>query len=205
VYQQFCEYSKRTDVQYNLVYPALNHQVFKKEKIKQDNNIFICLVARKHPWKGLITFLNVYRQLSIKYRNQILSIILISHDDLSSFDLDGITIVKPKSDKDIVDVYNISDIFISTSWWEGFGLPPLEAMACGCAVITSNSGGVNEYAIDNVNCLMFEPKNEKELEDKLVLLIENSYLRKSLSMEGIKTAQHFTWNNSSVQLLHIIE
>lgn len=56
---------------------------------------------------------------------------------------------------------NLSHIFISTSWWEGFGLPPLEAMACGCAVILSNSGGVNEYAQLDDNCLMFDPRNEK--------------------------------------------
>ncbi len=56
---------------------------------------------------------------------------------------------------------NISHIFISTSWWEGFGLPSLEAMACGCALILTDAGGVNEYAIANENCLMYEPKNQK--------------------------------------------
>lgn len=206
VYNIFCKDSQRKDVKYNLVYPAINHSVFKP--VERAANSFhgcsLCLVARKHPWKGLDTFINVYRSLPNELKSQIKKVTLISHDDLSGFETTGMDIIKPTCDEDIARIYQHSDIFISTSWWEGFGLPPLEAMACGCAVITSKSGGVNEFAKDNDNCLMFEPKNEHELFEKIKMLILDQTLRKRLAIAGIKTSLSFDWEKSSKQLLNII-
>lgn len=204
VYNQYCLNAKRNDVPYKLVYPAINHTVFVNDRKTDDSVCSICLVARKHPLKGLITFINVYQKLPIHIKSKIGNVTLISHDDLSEFDITGMNVVKPSCDEDIARVYQTSDIFISTSWWEGFGLPPLEAMACGCAVITSKSGGVNEFAVDNSNCLMFEPKNELELTDKLIRLINDKNLRNRLSQEGIKTAERFDWNKSAMQLINIL-
>lgn len=204
VYNQYCLNAQRSDVPYKFVYPAINHSIFTNVGKKRGLNCSICLVARRHPLKGLITFINVYHQLPIEIKSKIDSITLISHDDLSEFNTTGMDIVKPTCDIDIAHIYQTSDIFISTSWWEGFGLPPLEAMACGCAVITSKSGGVNEYAVDNSNCLMFEPKNEVELTDKLIMLINDECLRNKLSLEGVRTAQKFDWNKSALQLIDIL-
>lgn len=204
VYNQYCLDSKRKDIPYKLVYPAINHSIFRNIRKKIYSGCSICLVARKHPWKGLITFINVFQNLPIEIKSKITRVTLISHDDLSDFNTSGMNIVKPLNDNDISYIYQTSDIFISTSWWEGFGLPPLEAMACGCAVITSKSGGVNEYALDNVNCLMYEPKNEIELTEKLILLLNNEKLRNDIAKEGVKTAKNFDWNKSALQLLKII-
>lgn len=78
-------------------------------------------------------------------------------------------------------------------------------MSCGCAVITSKSGGVNEFAKENKNCLLFEPKNEHELSKKLSLLIQDALLRNELAVEGIQTAAFFDWKKSSEQLLNILK
>lgn len=204
VYDKFCLNSKRNDIPYRLVYPAINHSIFTDDRISESSKCSICLVARKHPLKGLITFINVFQKLPTEIKNKIGVITLISHDDLSDFNTEGMEIVKPECDNDIAHIYQKSDIFISTSWYEGFGLPPLEAMACGCAVITSKSGGVNEFAKENVNCLMFEPKNETELTEKLVILLNDENLRKTIAEEGAKTAKNFNWNKSALQLLEII-
>jgi glycosyltransferase involved in cell wall biosynthesis len=203
-YEQYLKYSNK-NVSYKLVHPAINHSVFKRKEIELNRSkITICLIARKHPWKGLITFINVFNSFTEEVRNN-LKVTLISHDDLSSFNISDMNIVKPTSDEEIADVYNNSDIFISTSWWEGFGLPPLEAMACGCAVITSRSGGVDEYAIDNNNCLMYAPKNEKELTEQIIKLIFDKNLRHKLSSNGIITAKTFSWEKSAKQLMKIIK
>lgn len=204
VYNQFCLTAKRNDVPYRVVHPAINHSVFTNVRQNLYSGCSICLVARKHPLKGLITFINVYRCLPLEIKSRISQVTLISHDDLSEFNIVGMDVVKPSCDEDIAHIYQTSDIFISTSWWEGFGLPPLEAMACGCAVITSKSGGVNEFAVDNQNCLMYEPKNEVELMDKLIRLVNDETLRNRLIREGIRTAQNFDWNKSALQLVDIL-
>ena len=204
VYDRFCTDSNRSDVSFNKVYPALNHNVFNNlGRKRNDKGVSVCLVARKHPGKGLQTFINVYQSLSTSVKSQISSIILISHDDLNAYDTSGMQIVKPKSDYEIAAIYKSSDIFISTSWSEGFGLPPLEAMACGCAVICSKSGGVNEFAKMDENCLMFQPKDEKELRKLFLRLLENKDMRKTLVAQSLKTVTDFAWEHSAQQLLSI--
>lgn len=202
-YDRFLEQSKRMDIPYRVVYPALNHSLFYALP-ELHSSIRICLVARKHPLKGLSTFIEMYRKRSDDVRRQIGRVTLISHDDLSGFDTSGMVICKPKSDMDIARIYRESDIFISTSWMEGFGLPPLEAMACGCACIVSRSGGVDEFARDNENCLMFTPKHEDELRNCLQTLLHDADLRQRLSEAGRRTAKAFSWEHSAKQFLNII-
>lgn len=205
VYDRFCQDSKRTDVPLMKVYPAVNHLIFNpKNKDKGHGGISICLVARKHPLKGLQTFIDAYHKLPLEIEDRIASVTLISHDDLSGYDTAGMRIVKPASDYDIATAYSSSDIFISTSWWEGFGLPPLEAMACGCAVICSNSGGVNEFVVTGENCLTFEPKDEDALIKAIMRLANDEALRKSLALHGVETAEKFRWEESAKQMLSVI-
>ena len=205
VYDSFCQDSRRSDVPYNLVYPAINHDVF-YNMFSSDRQMNIFLVGRKHPWKGLATLSKTFQILSESVKSKIKGIFIISHEDLSEFEFPlNTVIVKPTNDIDISMIYNKSLIFISTSWWEGFGLPGLEAMACGCAVITSDSGGCREYAVDRENCLYFTPKNNEELAEKIETLVTNFDFAKKLSEKGMKTAKKFSWKNSAVQLKKIIE
>lgn len=205
VYNNFCIDSQRTNVVFNKVYPAINHTMFRQvEGNSSSSGCSLCLVARKHPWKGLSTFVDVFQNLPQVIKGKISQVTLVSHDDLSEFDTCGMIVVKPACDEDIARVYQNADIFISTSWWEGFGLPPLEAMACGCAVICSDSGGVNEYVKPGKNCLIFQPKDEDELENALIRLIDDKTLRESLSKQGVKTAKNFTWEESAKQFIEII-
>lgn len=206
VYDGFCRDANRYNVPFNKVYPALNHKIFNNlcRKNKDGDGVSVCLVARKHPLKGLQTFINVWNSLSLAVKDKVSSVTLISHDDLSAYHTSGMQIVKPTSDYDIATIYKSSDIFISTSWWEGFGLPPLEAMACGCAVICSKSGGVNEFAKEDENCLMFQPKDEEELKKQFYKLLEDKENRKQLVAHGLNTVENFTWEDSANQLLSII-
>lgn len=205
VYKKYCVDSQRIDVPFLLVHPAIDHAVF--SNVRQTaifQGLSVCLVGRKHPLKGLNTFLNVFQNLSKEERKCIQKVVVMSHDDMSSFDMRGIECLRPSCDREIAQIYQSSDIFISTSWWEGFGLPPLEAMACGCAVICSDSGGVNEFARPNKNCLMFQPKDEEELKSLLMRLVDDENLRRNLSLQGVETAKNFTWENSAKQFLKII-
>lgn len=70
---------------------------------------------------------------------------------------------------------------------EGFGLPGLEAMACGCALVSTSYKGVLEYAIDSVNALLSPIKDAKSMADNVERLFENEILRKRITKNGIKT------------------
>lgn len=203
VYEQYVKISKRQDVPFNLVHPAIN-ETFISSPNNRGNKINICLVARKHPWKGLTTFIDAYKELDVAIKEQLGEVFLISHDCLDAFDISGMNIIRPQNDMEIAHVYKSCDIFISTSWWEGFGLPPIEAMGCGCATIVSDSGGVNEYARPTENCLMYKPKDIEGLKNCLSILFNNPTMRHQLSMNGYNTAKKFNWDRSATQLIDII-
>ena len=72
----------------------------------------VCIVARKHPSKGLITFINAYNQLPNNYKKRITDIKLISHDDLSDYNTKGMNIIKPRSDNEIAKIFlNSNEVY----------------------------------------------------------------------------------------------
>ncbi|MGL5965534.1 MAG: glycosyltransferase family 4 protein [Fusobacteriaceae bacterium] len=196
VYNLFLKDSKN-NVEYKLVHPAINKKKFYDKKIRLENELNICIVARKHPFKGFSTFVEAWKKLSLK--EKIDNVYIISHDDLSSFSLSEskFKIIVPKSDEEISDTMNKSHIFISTSWCEGFGLPSLEAMASGCSVVTSDSGGVNEYAKNNYNCYIYPPKDVDMLVQKIEELVLDSLKREKLILNSANTIKEFSWQKSS--------
>lgn len=104
-------------------------------------------------------------------------------------------IIRP-TQEELGNIYRNSDIFISGSYYEAFSLPPLEAMACGTAVITASNDGVKEYAIDNYNCLMYKPGDVNELILKIKELIKSKAIRDKIVINGLDTAKKFTWERS---------
>jgi glycosyltransferase involved in cell wall biosynthesis len=206
-YNIFKDIANRDDIACNIVHPALDHKIFYNKHFDIRKNVInICLVGRKHKMKGLQTFIDTYNYyLTNDIKKQINKIYIISHDDLSLYDVKQFEIIKPKSDQEISDIYNMSCIFISTSWWEGFGLPGLESMACGCALLTSDSGGCNEYAIDGKNSIYFKPKSSEELGASLSNLIRDKELRNEIIHNGKISCKLFTWKKSSLQLEKIIK
>jgi glycosyltransferase involved in cell wall biosynthesis len=103
--------------------------------------------------------------------------------------------VNPSQD-DVRRMYSSCDILLKTSWYEGMPLPHMEAMACGCALVTTNVPGVRDYCIDGWNCLMAEPRNVPQIRSTLERVIEDRALRETLIANGLKTArEHFGWDD----------
>jgi len=88
--------------------------------------------------------------------------------------------------------YYDSDIYVNSSWYEGFGLPSLEAMACGVPVIQSDNQGLTGIAIDKKNCLIVPPNNPEKMAEAIVRLVEDDALRNVLIKNGIETAKSFS-------------
>lgn len=94
------------------------------------------------------------------------------------------------SDEDLVKIYNLATALIMPSIYEGFGLPVLEAISCGCPVITTRGGSLPEVAGDAV--LYVEPENEKSIIDGIERIFSEPKLREELSRKGLEQAKKFT-------------
>jgi glycosyltransferase involved in cell wall biosynthesis len=89
-------------------------------------------------------------------------------------------------------LYSSSAVLLYPSRYEGFGLPPLEAMACGCPSVTTAVGAVTEYASHGRDALVLRPGDVEAMTDALVRVIEDPALRGRLSEEGLRTARRWS-------------
>jgi glycosyltransferase involved in cell wall biosynthesis len=97
----------------------------------------------------------------------------------------------------------MADIFTFPSFFEGFGIPPIEAMACGAPVITSNTSSLPEVVGDAA--LLVDPHNVDELAHAIMRLLQNEQLRADLRLKGYQRAQLYTWERSAQKMLRIYE
>ena len=90
------------------------------------------------------------------------------------------------------EFYARCDLFVFSSRGEGFGLPALEAMAVGCPVVTTDSGGVRQFATHQVNCIMTPPADPPSLATAMTTLVRDPARRATLRAAGISTAATYS-------------
>lgn len=98
------------------------------------------------------------------------------------------------TDEALVALYRNCDLFISCSWGEGLGYPPLEAMACGTPVVLTDSIGVRDYARHEENCLIVPPQNPVAVASAMVRLAQDPALVQRLVAQGTETVRHYEWD-----------
>ncbi len=106
-------------------------------------------------------------------------------------------------DVDRPALYNLAKLFTYPSFYEGFGLPILEAMACGCPVVTGNASSLSEAAGDAA--LLVDINNEKAIEEALMTLINDGDLRCRLSEKGLEQAKRFKWVEAAEKYLEVFK
>ncbi|WP_413534480.1 glycosyltransferase family 4 protein [Rahnella inusitata] len=135
-----------------------------------------------------------------------LKIIGDSADVFSTLDLKRnhprIHFVGRVNDDELVKLYQHATAFVFPSFYEGFGIPPLEAQACGCPVISSNTASMPEVLGESV--LYFNPESKREIINALSLIVSDVELRAQLVEKGFKNKERFSWGESASKLNDII-
>jgi glycosyltransferase involved in cell wall biosynthesis len=107
------------------------------------------------------------------------------------------------TDYEMVKLYNLCDLFVFPSWHEGFGLPVLEAMACGAPVIGSNTSSLPEV-IGHTDAL-FDPFDVNSISEKITEVLTNNALRESLGQRSLVQAKKFSWDLSAIKAIDAFE
>lgn len=105
------------------------------------------------------------------------------------------------NDLELAILYSLADVFAFPSFFEGFGVPPLEAMACGAPVITSNTSSLPEVVGEAA--LTINPHEPAELAEAITRLIGDEHLRENLRQQGYARAQCYTWPKAAKKMLDI--
>jgi glycosyltransferase involved in cell wall biosynthesis len=154
----------------------------------------VCMLAHPNEIKGTndgLTALEIVRSEMPE-----LQAVLFGTHPRSSWLPDWIEYEQLPSLERLLTIYNSCQAFLHPSWQEGWGLPAAEAMACGCALVSTANYGVMEFAADGETALFAPVKAPAELAKQLLLVLHDEELRHRIARNGSERIQYFTWDRA---------
>jgi glycosyltransferase involved in cell wall biosynthesis len=113
--------------------------------------------------------------------------------------------LKYPSDSDLADFYNSISIFVLPSHYEGWGLPGVEALACGAALVCTESGGVDDYAFDGVTARLVPKQRPDMIAAGVAKLLEDDASRRQMALNGWSFVQQYTWQRAADALEEVMK
>jgi glycosyltransferase involved in cell wall biosynthesis len=179
------------------------------ERYKLDKNYrYIMHVGNPEPRKNVITLIKSFHHLitDLKVKDiRLIKINQLSKADrgaIKELDLQNyVKIIDCVTDEDLISLYNIANVFVFPSFYEGFGFPPLEAMACGTPVIASNTSSMPEIIGDAG--IMIDPQDVNGFAGAIYEVLANQNLRRDMIKKGLEKARGFNWEKCAKGTLDI--
>ncbi len=162
------------------------------------------------PKKNIERLVRAYRDLPVSLRSSVKLVIgggkSIGWQNKSVFALarglgSDIVMTDFIAHKDLPAVYRLAEAFVFPSLYEGFGVPPLEAMACGTPVIASNAASLREVVADAA--LVIDPTRIEEIAEAMQRLIGDETLRAELRAKGLANVKRFDWRLAAQAMLEV--
>ena len=172
---------------------------------------FLLYVGNIEPKKNLPLLLSVFDRLKSRYRS--LKLVICGRIGWKSrrfwkamkslTNKKEVILTGYLSDEAVHALYCLAEVFVFPSLTEGFGVPPLEAMACGTPVVTTNCGAVAEVV--GAAAMMVPPTDDHELEKALVRVLDSEKLRMELKEKGLAQSAKYSWGQAARKTLRVYE
>jgi len=203
------------DERINVVYEGIDHGLFRPVSHRIYNHPYILFVGTEHPRKNFTTLLKAFSQLKRESIFKKLKLVKVGNaggqeSDFRSQTMDIVESLHLNSEviftdfvpeADLPAYYSGAEVFVLPSLYEGFGFPVLEAMACGCPVITSNTSSLPEVV--GKAGIMVDPYNTDGLTQTISTVLTDSELSNNMIKKGLKQAKNFSWEKAAKQTLEI--
>lgn len=193
----------KIDVVYNAVASKFSKELDKSLRTPQ---YFLAVSSIKEN-KNLLCVLNAFICIQDKLPNVNLYLVGdMKNNNFSKIDIskyfknNRIKFLGRVSDEKLIKLYSNAIAFIFPSFYEGFGIPVLEAQSCGCPVISSNSSSLPEVL--NNSALYFDPTNQVDLQKNMIKIYVDSVLCKDLEKKGYENVCRFSWR-SGAEKIHL--
>jgi len=205
IFKAHCAYNKSYKIIKNT---QLIKKVLTKYKINKKFIIFVGRLENKKNTPNLVKAFSIYKN---KYKSD-LQLVLVGLKGYGYNKVKNIIVENNLSQdvkelgwvpyEDLPFLMNGAEIFVFPSAYEGFGIPILEAMACGTPVITSNFGAMKEVA--NNAALLINPNNPIEISEGIHRLINDENLRQRLINKGLERVKMFSWTKTASYIKDLI-
>ena len=201
--KEIASFYKRNMDDITVIYNAVDDKF--KPSFNAREEKYILAVSSLHYQKNFHSLIKVFNKLNKDIKLYLVGTInrnFATTDLLNDIYSNKNIIFKGRvNDKELIELYTNAECFIYPSLYEGFGIPPLEAQACGCPVACSNIASLPEVGNDSV--LYFDPYNIDDIVDKINTLLDNEELRESLIQKGFNN-KRFNWLLSAEKILNIV-
>jgi len=218
--KEILEHYKINESKVSVINSSISHAVFNAIPQQGDEKIinhyqltkpYILFTGTIEPRKNIIGLLNAYEKLPNKLQQEY-NLVLVGgkgwldqeiHQKLNDLKHLNIKCIGYVPDEHLPAIYRHANLFVFPSFYEGFGIPPLEAMACGVPVICSNTSSLPEVV--GSAGLLVDPHQPEQLSEAICSVLNDTDLAASMRSRGLLQAQQFSWKKSAQQLLHVFQ
>lgn len=171
------------------------------------NGSYIFYIGNAQPHKNIFELIDAFRLVKQMYPD--LSLVLSGPQNFfwqkikDKIKDKAIIFTGYINDEEMVALYKNAECFVMPSLEEGFGIPVLEAMACGCPVVSSQNGSLPEVGGDGA--VYFDPNNIEDMAEKISKVLDDKGLRRNLIEKGLKRYKEFSWQKMAEQTLEVYQ